>query len=106
MGPNINIKMPKKSYSSNKEKNLFFNKIKTKKKTEVIYFYNFSYAKIGPFTMRAISKIIAHLHMEIVSLDKLLQTTINTKQKFAKCSKKNSTVPMVTDVSICILLSK
>jgi hypothetical protein len=37
VGPNINIKMPKRSYSSNEEKNYFLNKIKSKKKTEVKY---------------------------------------------------------------------
>jgi hypothetical protein len=34
-GPNINIKVPRKSYSSHEEKKYFFNKIKTKQKTEV-----------------------------------------------------------------------
>lgn len=35
-GPNINIKIPRKSYSSHEEKKYFFNKIKTKQKTEVL----------------------------------------------------------------------
>lgn len=34
-GPNINLKMPRRSYSSHEEKKYFFNKIQTKKKTEV-----------------------------------------------------------------------
>ncbi len=34
-GPNINIKLPRKSYSSKEEKCYFYNKIKTKQKTEV-----------------------------------------------------------------------
>jgi hypothetical protein len=34
-GPNINIKVPKRRYKSNDEKNYFFNKIKTKQKTEL-----------------------------------------------------------------------
>ena len=36
-GPNINIKMPRRSYSSREEKCYFYNKIKIKKKTEVIF---------------------------------------------------------------------
>jgi hypothetical protein len=34
-GPNINIKQPRRSYGSYEEKNYFFNKIKSKQKTEV-----------------------------------------------------------------------
>ena len=34
-GPNINLKLPKRSYSSKEEKNYFYNKIKSKQKTEV-----------------------------------------------------------------------
>jgi hypothetical protein len=34
-GPNINLKLPRRSYGSNEEKKYFFNKIKTKQKTEV-----------------------------------------------------------------------
>jgi hypothetical protein len=34
-GPNINIKLPKRSYSSKEERKYFINKIKIKKKTEV-----------------------------------------------------------------------
>lgn len=37
-GPNINIKVPRKSYSSHEEKKYFFNKIKIKQKTEVKFF--------------------------------------------------------------------
>jgi hypothetical protein len=35
-GPNVNIKLPKRSYSSKEEKRYFYNKIKTKQKTEVL----------------------------------------------------------------------
>lgn len=34
-GPNINLKLPRRSYSSSEEKDYFFNKIRTKKKTEL-----------------------------------------------------------------------
>lgn len=34
-GPNINIRLPRKSYSTIEEKKYFYNKIKIKQKTEV-----------------------------------------------------------------------
>jgi hypothetical protein len=34
-GPNINFKVPKKRYSSNEERKYFYNKIRSKQKTEV-----------------------------------------------------------------------
>lgn len=37
-GPNINIKLPRRSYSSKEEKCYFYNKIKIKQKTEVELF--------------------------------------------------------------------
>lgn len=67
-GPNINIKLPKKKYSSNDEKNYFLNKYKIKQKTEVnkiIYLIFLSCVKIGSSITTAILEILALLHMEI-----------------------------------------
>lgn len=94
-GPNINIKIPRKSYSTYEEKKYFFNKIKTKQKTEVILFL-LSYAKIGPCTLTVISKIIVPSLMGKGSWD-LLNPQKNTKLNFVKCLTKTIIVIMATD---------
>jgi hypothetical protein len=66
-GPNVNIKLPKRSYSNSEERKYFFNKIKIKQKTEVNVFLNFSFAKTGNFMEIASLRKRAHLLMGMLS---------------------------------------
>jgi hypothetical protein len=67
-GPNINLKLPRRTYGSSKEKQYYNDKIKTKQKSEVkiinLIYFKISYVKIGPFIRIVILRILALLPME------------------------------------------
>ena len=70
IGPNVNIKSPKKNYFSIEEREHFNKKIKIKQKTEVKNnFLKKSYVKTGFCIIIVILKKCVHLHMVRKSLD-------------------------------------
>jgi len=78
-GPNINLKIMHKRYSNQKEKEMFFEKIKRKKKQ--------SYAKITSFTRIVITVIIVPLLMELKNLEKISFYRV-IRQNYVKASLK------------------
>lgn len=102
-GPNINIKLPRKSNKTVEEKTIFKNHIQAKKKTEV-FLVLLSYARIGICTGTAISRIHVLLLMVRLNLGEISHLT-TIRLNLAKALRKDRTATMEIDANTLTLFS-